>query len=135
LTGFGTTVWQTVPRDQSIGWSHEQRKINLRLVVNNARFLIFPWIKSKNLVSRILSLTARNLPDDWGKRYNIRPVLMEIFVETKRFSGTCYEAANWRLCGQTKGRVKLGPAGKINVPIKDVLVYYLYMKFKKISKN
>lgn len=135
LTGFGAAAWQTAPRDQFIGWSHEQRKNNLHLVVNNARFLILPWIKSKNLASKILSITARNLPDEWEKRYNIRPVLLETFVETKRFTGTCYKAANWRLCGQTKGRGKLGPAGKISVPVKDVLVYPMDKRFKKILTN
>jgi len=57
--------------------------------------------------SLITPVTARTLPDDWEKRYNIRPVLLETFVETKRFTGTCYKAANWRLRGQTKGRGKL----------------------------
>jgi len=108
------------------------KKTFIHLVVNNARFLILPWIKSKNLASKILSITAGTLPDDWEKRYNIRPVLLETFVETKRFTGTCNKAANWRLCGQTKGRGKLGPAGKISVPIKDVLVYPLDKQFKKI---
>jgi len=135
LTGFGAAAWQTAPRDQFIGWSHEQRKNNLHLVVNNTRFLILPWIKSKNLASKILSITAGTLPNDWEKRYNIRPVLLETFVETKRFTGTRNKAANWRLCGQTKGRGKLGPAGKISVPIKDVLVYPLDKQFKKILKN
>lgn len=135
LTGFGAAAWQTAPRDQFIGWNHEQRKNNLHLVVNNARFLILPWIKSKNLASKILSLTAKSLPNDWEKRYNIRPVLLETFVETKRFAGTCYKAANWRLCGQTKGRGKLGVAGKISVPIKDVLVYPLDKKFQNILKK
>ncbi len=135
LTGFGAAAWQTAPRDQFIGWSHEQRKKNLHLVVNNARFLILPWIKSKNLASKILSITARNLPDDWEKRYCIRPILLETFVETRRFAGTCYKAANWQLCGQTKGRGKLGPAGKINVSIKDVLVYPLDKQFRKILKK
>ena len=135
LTGFGAAAWQTAPRDQFIGWSHEQRKNNLHLVVNNARFLILPWIKSKNLASKILSITARNLPGDWGKRYNIRPVLLETFVEAKRFTGTCYKAVNWRSCGQTKGRGKLGPSGKISVPIKDVFVYPLNKRFKKILKK
>jgi hypothetical protein len=90
LTGFGAAAWQTAPRDQFIGWSHEQRKKNLHLIVNNARFLILPWVKSKNLASKILSLSARHLPDNWEEKYNIRPVLFETFVEKKRFLGTCY---------------------------------------------
>jgi len=135
LTGFGAAAWQTAPRDQFIGWNHEQRKRNLKLITNNARFLILPWIKSKNLASKILSLSARQLPNDWEAKYNIRPVLLESFVEKKRFTGTCYKAANWQLCGQTKGRGKLGPAGKISVPIKDVWVHPLDKKFRNILRN
>lgn len=135
LTGFGAAAWQTAPRDDFIGWNHEQRQKNLNLIVNNARFLILPWISSKNLASKILSLTARRLPDDWMGRYNTRPLLLETFVEKKRFAGTCYRAANWKLCGQTKGRGKLGPAGKISVPIKDVWVYPLDKDFRCILKN
>jgi hypothetical protein len=135
LTGFGAAAWQTAPRDQFIGWNHDQRKKNLHLIVNNARFLILPWIQSKNLASKILSLTTRLLPDDWEKRYNIRPVLMESFVQKDRFVGTCYKAANWSNVGETKGRGKLGPAGKISVPIKDVWVYPLDKKFRILLKN
>jgi len=135
LTGFGAAAWQTAPRDQFIGWNHEQRKANLHLIVNNARFLILPWIQSKNLASKILSLTARTLPDDWKTRYNIQPVLMESFVQKNRFSGTCYKAANWKLCGETKGRGKLGVAGKISVPIKDIWVYPLDRNFRDILKK
>jgi len=135
LTGFGAAAWQTAPRDQFIGWTHDQRKKNLYLIVNNARFLILPWIQSKNLASKILSLTIRHLPKDWGERYNIRPVLMESFVQKNRFAGTCYKAANWIKAGETKGRGKLGPAGKISVPIKDVWVYPLDKKFRVLLKN
>ena len=135
LTGFGAAAWQTAPRDNFIGWNHDQRKKNLHLIVNNARFLILPWIKSKNLASKLLSLTIRQLPGDWEERYNTRPLLLETFVEKKRFAGTCYRAANFKLCGQTKGRGKLGPAGKISVPIKDVWVYPLDKKFQFILKS
>lgn len=135
LTGFGAAAWQTAPRDKFIGWNHHQRKKNLHLIVNNARFLILPWIRSKNLASKILSMTIRLLPDDWEKRYNIRPVLMESFVQKDRFAGTCYKAANWINVGETKGRGKLGPPGKISVPIKAVWVYPLDKKFRFLLKN
>jgi hypothetical protein len=135
LTGFGAAAWQTAPRDQFIGWNHEQRKKNLNLITNNARFLILPWIKSKNLASKILSLTARQLPDDWEEKYNIRPVLLESFVQKNRFAGTCYKAANWCNVGQTKGRGKLGPPGKISVPIKDIWLYLLNKNFRALLKN
>ncbi len=131
LLGFGASAWQCAPRDQFIGWSHESRKRNLHLIVNNARFLILPWIKSKNLASKILAIAAQQLPDDWQKRYGYRPVLMESFVEKDRFVGTCYKAANWIYVGKTKGRGKLGPSGKQSVPIKDLWLYPLTRHFRK----
>jgi len=60
---------------------------------------------------------------------------MESFVQKNRFAGTCYKAANWINVGQTKGRGKLGPMGKISVPIKDVWVYPMDRKFKILLKN
>ncbi len=131
LLGFGAAAWQTAPRDRYIGWSHDQRQANLHLVVNNARFLILPWVKSKNLASMILAMAAKRLPDDWQAQYHYRPVLLETFVEKPRFEGTCYKAANWRYLGQTKGRGKLGPAGKQSVPIKDLWVYPLDAAFRE----
>ena len=130
LLGFGAAAWQCAPRDQFIGWSHEQRQQNLHLVVNNARFLILPWIQSKNLASKILALAARQLPHDWQDRYHYRPRLLETFVEKDRFTGACYRAANWLHVGQTQGRGKLGPSGKQSVPIKDVWLYSLDKRFR-----
>jgi len=129
--GFGAAAWQTAPRDQFIGWSHEQRQNNLALIVNNARFLIMPWVKSKNLASKILAMVARRLPEHWENQYGIRPVLLETFVDTERFTGACYRAANWIYVGKTKGRGKLGPAGKQSVSIKDIWLYPLCRQFKK----
>ncbi len=132
LLGFGAAAWQTAPRDTFIGWSHEQRKNNLHLIVNNARFLILPWVKSKNLASMILSQVARQLSNDWQAQYNYRPLLLETFVEKPRFEGTCYKAANWIYLGQTKGRGKLGVSGKQSVPIKDLWVYPLNTTFRAL---
>ena len=132
LLGFGASAWQCAPRDKYIGWSHDQRKKNLQYIVNNARFLILPWVKCKNLASKILSLTSHRLSRDWQGHYGYQPVLLETFVERDRFAGTCYKAANWLLVGQTKGRGKLGPAGKISVPIKDLWLYPLERNFRHI---
>jgi len=129
--GFAAAAWQTAPRDHFIGWSHEQRERNLRLIINNARFLIMPWVQSKNLASKILSMLARRLPDDWQSQYNIRPVLLETFVDSEQFTGTCYKASNWTYVGKTKGRGKLGPAGKQSVPIKDIWLYPLSRHFRR----
>jgi hypothetical protein len=108
LLGFGAAAWQCAPRDHFIGWTHEQRQQNLPLIVNNARFLILPWVRSENLASKILGLAARQLPQDWQHRYGLRPLLLETFVEKDRFTGACYRAANWLHVGQTQGRGKHG---------------------------
>ena len=131
LLGFGAAAWQAAPRDNYIGWTHALRKRNLPLVVNNARFLILPWVQSQNLASKILAMAVKQLPQDWLQQYKIRPVLMESFVETGRFIGTCYKAANWVNVGATKGRGKLGPSGKQSVPIKDIWLYPLVKNFRK----
>jgi hypothetical protein len=79
----------------------------------------------------ILAMAAKVLPDHWQEVYGYRPVLLETFVETARFKGTCYKAANWVHLGQTKGCGKLGPAGKLSVPIKDLWVYPLSRRFRE----
>ncbi|MCF6150023.1 MAG: DUF4338 domain-containing protein [Candidatus Kuenenia sp.] len=61
-----------------------------------------PWIKSRNLASRVLGLVGKKLPNDWEQRYQYRPVMLETFVEKTRFKGTCYKAANWISIGETK---------------------------------
>jgi hypothetical protein len=131
LLGFGAAAWKTGPRDAWIGWSGEQRRRNLGAVVNNARFLILPWVRVKGLASKLLAMAARGLPEDWAGCYGYRPVLLESFVEVERFAGTCYRAANWRCVGQTQGRGKLGDHRIGQVPIKTVWVYPLVRNFRE----
>jgi hypothetical protein len=129
--GFGASAWKVKPRDQLIGWTQDQRQRNLHLIVNNARFLILPWIQCKNLASRILALVSRRLPDDWHARYAYRPVLLETFVEKPRFTGTCYKAANWRHLGDTQGRGKLDVLHRKAQPIKSIWIYPLMRDFQR----
>ena len=131
LLGFGAAAWMCAPRDHYIGWTHEQRRRHLHLIVNNARFLILPWIRSQNLASMLLAMAARQLPDQWQAVYGYRPLLLETFIEKPRFQGTCYKATNWIFLGQTKGRGKLGPSGKQSVPIKDLWVHPLDRRFRE----
>jgi len=128
--GFGAAAWHAAPRDQFIGWDRQQRERNLQHVVNTTRYLILPWVQSNNLAPKILGMTARQLPDDWENRYGIHPVLMKSFVEMDRFTGTCYKAANWIYVGKTKGRGKLGPAGKQSIPIKGLWLFPLHRRFR-----
>ena len=130
LFGFGAAAWKTGPRDEWIGWTREQRRRNLGAVVNNARFLILPWIRVKGLASKLLAMAARGLPEHWAQGYGYRPVLLESFVE-ERFQGTCYRAANWLCVGQTQGRGKLGDHRLAQVPIKTVWVYPLVRNFRE----
>jgi hypothetical protein len=59
------------------------------------------------LASKILALTARQLPTDWQKLYGYRPLLLETLVDSSRFRGTVYRAANWVHLGQTSGRGRM----------------------------
>jgi hypothetical protein len=135
LLGFGAAAWKTQPRDLFIGWSPKQREARLHLLVNNARFLILPWIRCKNLASRILGMAARQLADDWQHRYGCRPALMETFVERPRFHGTCYHAANWIYLGETKGRGKLDVRKQALLPKKAIWVYPLDNGFRRTLRG
>ena len=132
LISFGASAWKLADRDRLIGWDRETRERNLRLVVNNARFLILPWIQSKGLASKILALCARQVPNDWQARYGFRPVLFETFVETPRHRGTCYKAANWLPVGRTVGRGKKSRVHHQIIPIKDIWLYPLQRDFKAV---
>jgi hypothetical protein len=119
-------AWKMQARDEWIGWSDPQRRHNLQRIVNNGRFLILPWVQVKGLASKILALSARQIPRDWESRYGHRPLLLETLVDTVRFRGTCYRAANWIHVGQTTGRGRMdrehASHGKA---IKDIYVYPL----------
>lgn len=131
LLGFSAAAWKTAPRDNHIGWDIETRKKNLHLIVNNSRFLVLPWVRSKNLASRILSLISKRIGADWQERYNYEPVLLETFVEKGRFQGTCYKAANWTYVGDTKGRGKLDVHYEHKLPVKGVWLYPLRKDFRR----
>ena len=118
-------------RDKWIGWTLDDRKKRLNLIVNNSRFLIFPWVHIRNLASKALSLAAHQLQDDWLKEYCYAPVLMETFVDLEHFKGTCYKAANWVCLGETKGREEW--TEKTNMRCLERL--YLCIHFKKTSKR
>lgn len=129
--GFGASAWKVAPRDLFIGWTLEQRRDHLHQVIDNARFLILPWIHSPNLASHLLACLARRLPQDWDRRYGYAPVLLETFVEKARFRGTCYRAANWIHVGQTQGRGKLDRYKRFAVPVKDVFLLPLRRDFRQ----
>lgn len=133
--GFGAAAWKVAPRDSFIGWTPQERQRNLHLVVNNARFLILPWVEVPNLASRLLSLATKRLPHDWKVRYGYKPLLLETFVERDRFRGTCYRAANWIHVGRTQGRGKLDRKKERLLPVKDIFLYPLHQSFRQLLRS
>lgn len=131
VLGFAASTWRLASRDQFICWTDEQREKNLQLIINNARFLILPWIKSKNLASRILSQISRQVANDWQEHYHYRPLLLETFVELDKFKGTCYKAANWQEIGVTKG-YSLSHRKKEHISKKAIFIYPLHKKYKQL---
>ena len=83
-------------RDAWIGWTDEQRRRRLQLVVNNARFLLLPERTVPNLGSAILKGINARLSADWQERYGHPVLVVETFVDPSRFSGTVYTAAGWK---------------------------------------
>src|SRR5450631_2908146 len=125
-------AWKMQARDSWIGWSDEQRQRNLQSIVNNGRFLILPWVRVKGLASKILALSARQMPKDWQTRYGYRPLLLETLVDAARFRGTCYRAANWIYVGQTTGRGRMDREHKSHrQDIKDIYLYPLHRAAKQ----
>lgn len=128
---FGSAAWKTACRDSYIDWTQTQQRRHLHLVANNMRYLILPWVSVPHLASHILSLLSHRVSSDWMHRYGHRIVLLETFVDTERFRGTCYRAANWVKVGQTTGRSRNDRYSTITVPVKDVFVYPLVSSFRR----
>lgn len=128
--GYGSSALYLEARDQWIGWDDDQRQQNLGRVLSMTRFLIRPQVRCPNLASHVLGLAARCVPEDFERRYGLRPWLLESFVETPTYDGACYQAANWIRVGQTKGRGRNGSrhAGK---SVKDVYLYALVDDFQE----
>jgi hypothetical protein len=119
------------PRDVFIGWDQKIRKKNISLICYNTRFLILPWVKVPYLASHILARAAKILSGDWNKIYNHPVHYIETFVDTERFAGTCYKAANWIYLGDTKG---LGKASQTKIPDRSAKAIYGYPLVKNFRK-
>ena len=107
--GFGSCALRLRVRDQWIGWDEPTRKAFQDRLINMTRFLIRPKVRCQNLASRVLSLCRERLGRDFFNRYGIEPWLVESFVESERYFGGCYRAANWLCLGTTTGRTRSGP--------------------------
>ena len=131
LLGFSTAARKLAPRDRFIGWTPALREKNLPLAIDNARFLILPWIRIPNLASHILSVVCRQLPRDWTARYRTAPLLIETFVETPRFTGALYKASGWIHVGITQGRGRYDRYKKFDKPKKTIWLRPLRKDWKR----
>ncbi len=129
---FGAAAWKIACRDQWIGWSVETRERNLGMICNNTRFLILDWVRIPHLASHVLGACLRRLSQDWKRYYGTGIAMVETFVDTTRYAGTCYKAANWTHVGQTKGRSRQDRDRTLKTPIKDILTYPLRRDFRKV---
>jgi hypothetical protein len=128
---FNSPAWSVDCRDQYIGWSNAERQSRLQSLVCNNRFLILPTVRVKNLASFVLSIASKQLPFDWEKKYKVKPVLLETFVDKKLYRGTCYQAANWIKVGVSKGRGRNDIRNEHLKSLKDVYLYPLDRAWKE----
>ncbi len=132
---FTSAVWHLSDRDTWIGWDKKDREKRLNLIVNNNRFLIFPWVKVDNLASKALSIIIKQIQSDWQQEHLYRPVLIETFVDPSKYSGSCYRAANWKCIGKTTGKAWKDESDNDKTSIKTIFVYPLESNFRAILKN
>ena len=128
---FSGAAWALEDRDKWIGWNEYERSQHLIYVVNNTRFLILPWVKVDNLASHVLGKAIRQISKDWLKEYMCEPVLLETFVDTENYAGTCYKASNWIKVGRTKGRSRQDRHKEYLSSPKDIYMYPLKKDFRK----
>jgi len=130
-------AWGSAPRhlklrDRYLGWRDGARERNMHLLAYNTRFLILPWVKVPHLASHILGCMARQVSEDWQRLYAHPIYWLETFVDTSRFAGTCYRAANWREIGTTMGRGHRAPTFEQTRPVKQMLGLPLHRKFREL---
>jgi hypothetical protein len=90
-------------RDRFIGWTEEQRRQRLALVVNNSRLCVLPDCHYPNLVSRFMRLMLGRLSSDWQSTWGHPVALAESFVDPQFYRGTAYKVSGWSQLGHTRG--------------------------------
>ena len=128
--------WSSAPlklnlRDELVGAPMAAYRHNLHLIVYNSRYLILPWVQVPHLASHLLARIARRISADWQDLYHHPVHLLESFVDTERFKGTCYRAANWRLLGRSQGRGTKSKDTGPKTSIKELWVHPLAKGFRQ----
>lgn len=119
-------------RDRWIGWTENQRLRNLSWVINNSRFLLFPWVRVKNLGSHVLGEVGRRVVLDWEELWGYKPVLLETFVDPAKYEGICYKAANWQYLGMTTGQGLVRDGKHYKTTPKKIFVKPLTKDFRRV---
>jgi len=123
--GLAAAALSLADRDRWIGWDAATRREHLHRVVGMARFLIRPSVRCHNLASRVLGMACRIVAADYQAQYGYTPWLLESFVDTEQFLGTCYRAANWVAVGHSQGRGRQDRAHEKAKSVKAIYVYAL----------
>jgi hypothetical protein len=130
---FGAAAWRCSARDRHLGWTDQERRDGLEGLANNTRFLILPWVRVPHLASHVLGTIQRRISEDWQAKYAHGLRWLETFVDTERFAGTCYRAANWQQVGCTRGRTRQDRQHRLRVTAKYVLLYALSRQRRSLS--
>lgn len=129
--GFSASALHLQARDRWMGWDAQQRQAQEGRVVNLSRLLIRPSVQCRNLASFVLGACVARVQQDFAARYGYEPWLLESFVDRQRHAGTCFQAANWKCVGQTKGRGRNDRSSQFPESIKDIYVYPLVEDFRQ----
>lgn len=126
--------WSSAPlkldlRDEFVGAPKEAYRHNLHLIAYNTRYLIMPWARVPNLASHLLARVAKRISADWQALYHHPICLLESFVDTERFRGACYRAANWICVGRSEGRGTKSKTGD-KTSIKELWVHPVKKGFR-----
>jgi hypothetical protein len=135
LLGWASAALHVPARERYVGWDEETKRRRLHLAANNVRFLIPPWVRVKCLASKVLAACLRRLRQDWQAAWGHPVHLAETFVDTARFKGTCYRAANWMYLGETAGRSKRGNNYSYNDAPKAIFVYPLHRRACRLLRG
>jgi len=124
-------AWAVEARDKAIS----KVGIAKNALANNSRFLLLPNIRVKNLASQVLSLLARDGAIEWKRYYSLELKCLETFVDSTRFKGTSYKAANWLCVGQTKGFRKSGSQHFNSQTKKHVFLYPIHPATRALIRD
>jgi hypothetical protein len=129
---FGSAAFRISARDNAIIWDDQTRSKNLHHIIGNSRFYIHPSVRVPHLASHVLGKVMRLVRGDWHKRYGTKPLLVETFVDTSRFSGTSYRAANWIHVGSTSGRGRQDKNRDATLTPRDIYLYPLHRNWREL---